>query len=57
MGLAHGEKTQLCKEGIRPAPMIGETASRTGPLLLFAQDRAQPAADETIHAAEGVRMR
>jgi len=32
----------LGKEGIRPAPMIGETASRTGPLLLFAQDRAQP---------------
>src|SRR3972149_12133608 len=57
MGLGHREKSQLSKECIGPAVMVGQRAPGAGMLLLLAPQRAQPSPDEAVHAAEGPRMR
>src|SRR3972149_650000 len=57
MGLGHREKSQLSKECIGPAAMVGQSAPGPGTLLLLAPQRAQPSPDKAVHAAEGPRMR
>src|SRR6266581_1350509 len=57
MSLGHREQSQLSKESIGPAVMVGQSASGPGTLLLLAPQRAQPSPDEAVHAAEGPRMR
>ncbi len=56
MGLGHREQSQVGKERIGPTVRVGERVPSPGSLLLLAQQCAQPAPHEAVHAVEGPRM-
>lgn len=57
--LEHGprEESQFGKERIGPTVMVGERVPSPALLLLLAQQRAQLAPHEAVHAVEGPWMR
>jgi hypothetical protein len=44
-GCVEGEQSLFCKEGVRPSLVIGPALAESGPLVLLAQDSAQPSPD------------
>ena len=55
-GCVKCEQSGLCEEGVGPAFVIVQTESEAGPLLLLAQDGAQPSADKAVYKREGAAM-
>src|SRR5882724_1227519 len=51
-GCCKGEQSLIREEGVRPSLLVGFASSEAGPLVLLAQDGAQPPPDETIKNAE-----
>lgn len=56
MGLGHREESQFGKERIGPTVMVGERVLSPASLLLLAQQSAQRAPHEAVHAVEGPWM-
>ena len=47
-----GEQSLIREEGVGPSLMVGFASSEPGPLVLLAQDGAQPTPNETVKVAE-----
>jgi len=55
-GLGQREETEIGEVSIRPLLMVVQAALTAGSMLLAAQDRAQPTADEAVEGREGKTM-